>query len=80
MCTWLSQVSCFISSHIFILNGVAMISDTMKNAIADILQIPDNEKRLSVLKQYLSGFKSYFDDRGTDYTYVATQIYLNGLK
>jgi len=57
-----------------------MISDNMKNAIADILQIPDNEKRLSALKQYLSGFKSYFDTRGTDYTYVAMQIYLNGLK
>ncbi len=57
-----------------------MISAQMEETISDILEIPDNEMRLAALKQFLSGFKSYFETHGTDYTRVATQIYLNELR
>lgn len=57
-----------------------MISDKMKEAVSELLKIEDREKRLIALKQYLSGFDAYFKSKGTDYTYVATQIYLNEFK
>ena len=57
-----------------------MISEQMEIAITDILEIKDSEQRLSTLKQFLSGFKSHFETHGTDYTRVATQIYINELR
>ena len=57
-----------------------MISEQMEIVITDILEIKDSEQRLSTLKQFLSGFKSHFEIHGTDYTRVATQIYINELR
>ena len=57
-----------------------MISEQMEIAITDILEIKDSEQRLSNLKQFLSGFKAHFENHGTDYTRVATQIYINELR
>ena len=57
-----------------------MISEQMKTAILEILEINNPEHRLSTLKQYLAGFKDRFEMHGTDYTRVATQIYINELR
>ena len=57
-----------------------MISEQMEIAITEILEIKDSEQRLSNLKQYMSGFKAHFEKHDTDYTRVATQIYINELR
>ena len=57
-----------------------MITDIMREPITDILKIKNHEQRLLTLKQYLSGFQSHFKLHDIDYTYVATQIYLNELR
>jgi hypothetical protein len=56
-----------------------MITDMMWQPITDILKIKNHDHRLLTLKQYLSGFQSYFKLYDIDYAYVATQIYINEL-
>jgi hypothetical protein len=57
-----------------------MISEQMEIVITEILEIKDSERRLLNLKQFLSGFKAHFEKHDTDYTRVATQIYINELR
>ncbi len=57
-----------------------MISEQMEIVITEILEIKDSDRRLLNLKQFLSGFKAHFETHGTDYTRVATQIYINELR
>jgi hypothetical protein len=57
-----------------------MITPAMREAIIPILSIAEFDKRLIILKQYLSGFQDKFRCAGTDYTYVASYIISHGLE